>query len=118
MTVPTVIRRYLKALEAGDLQGVLDCFSLDGVVVSPVYGIVKAQDFYARLFADTIRTEIVVRDLYAAQGRPDRAIAHFDYVWERRGEPTLETRLIDLFDFDPSGTKVVRLRIIMDTGVE
>lgn len=118
MTVSTVVRRYLKAMEAGDLPGVLDCFSADGVVVSPVYGTVKVRAFYEQLFGDTIRTEVRIRDLYVAHGRPDRAIAHFEYLWERREKPTLETRLIDLFDFDPSGTKIVRLRIIMDSSSE
>jgi ketosteroid isomerase-like protein len=118
MAVPTVVRRYLKAMEAGDLTGVLDCFTAEGVVVSPVYGTVSVRGFYEQLFADTVSTEVRIRDLYAAQGRPDRAIAHFDYVWARRGKPLLETRLIDLFDFDPAGTKIARLRIIMDQGPE
>lgn len=118
MTVPTVVRRYLKAMEMGDLPGVLDCFAADGVVVSPVYGTVAVRPFYERLFADTISTEVRIRDLYVAQGRPERAIAHFDYVWRRRDQPVLKTRLIDLFDFDMSGRKIARLRIVMDPGPE
>lgn len=118
VAVPTVVRRYLKAMEAGDLPAVRDCFAPGAVVVSPVYGVVEAGDFYERLFADTVRTEVRIRDLFAAQGRPERAIAHFDYIWERRGQPLLETRLIDLFDFDVSGQKIVRLRIIMDSAAD
>ena len=33
-----VIRRYLKAMEAGDLKATVACFAAQGIVVSPVYG--------------------------------------------------------------------------------
>jgi ketosteroid isomerase-like protein len=118
VSVPAVVRRYLKAMESGDLAAVLDCFAANGVVASPVYGVVTARDFYERLFADTIRVELRIRDLYQAQGRPDRAIAYFDYIWERHDKPLLETRLIDFFDFDSSNTKIAQLRIVLDQTPE
>ena len=114
MTAYSVVRRYLRAMEAGDLTRVLACFASDGVVVSPVYGTVAVKSFYERLFADTIRTEIRIRDLYQAEGDPGKVVAYFDYVWERRGASRLDTRLIDFFEFDLSGEKIMRLRIVMD----
>ncbi|RZF63507.1 nuclear transport factor 2 family protein [Sphingomonas populi] len=114
MTSYSVVRRYLMAMEAGDLTRVLACFAADGVVVSPVYGTVAVKNFYERLFADTIRTEIRIRDLYRAEGDPGKVVAHFDYIWERRGAPRMDTRLIDFFEFDASGEKIVRFRIVMD----
>lgn len=118
MTAATVIRAYLRAMAAGDLAGVLDTFSADGVVVSPVYGAMAVRPFYEQLFADTIATEVRIRHIYVAEDEPRTAIAHFDYVWTRRDKPTLETRLIDLFDLDPEAGRITRLRIVMDGGAE
>ena len=115
-TTADLIRRYLAFMAAGDLDGVVSCFCEDGVVVSPVYGTVPVRPFYEKLFADTIHAEVAVRAVYISQERQDRAIAHFGYKWERRGQPTLDTHLVDFFDLDLAQQCIARLRILFDEG--
>ena len=61
-----VIRRYLSAMEACDLNGVLACFADDGLISSPVYGEVPVRPFYERLFADTVSAEVTIHHVYRA----------------------------------------------------
>lgn len=110
-----VIRRYLAAMEACDLNGVLACFAEDGMITSPVYGQVPVRPFYERLFADTVSVQVTIRHVYQATDDPGRWAAHFAYGWERRDAPAVSTDLIDLFDIDPATTLITHLRIIFDT---
>lgn len=115
MTTPNerTIRRYLHAMEANDLPGVLDCFTPDALIASPVYGKVPVRRFYEKLFADTVGARVTIRSLYSSPERPDLWIAHFDYVWVRRDQADMDTELIDLFELDGSGERIRKLRIIM-----
>ena len=58
MSKETVVRAYLKAMEVSDLDGVLACFTADGVINSPVYGRVPVREFSQRLFGDTVKAEV------------------------------------------------------------
>jgi hypothetical protein len=107
-----VIADYLRAMQGGDLDGVLACFSASATVVSPTYGEMPVRAFYERLFADTVRVSIDLRQVYAALDDADRLIAHFGYVWERRDGPTVDIALVDLFVFEPAGDRIARLTIV------
>lgn len=110
-----VIRRYLSAMAASDLDGVLACFAGDGIVSSPVYGDVPVRPFYERLFADTLSAEVTLHHVYRATDDPRQWAAHFAYHWERRDAPAVATNLIDLFEFD-AASLITHLRIIFDSG--
>lgn len=109
----TTIRRYLHAMAANDLPGVVACFTPDALIVSPVYGEVPMRPFYEKLFADTLRATVTIRDLYRSAQRPDRWIAHFGYVWVRRDQADMNTELIDLFELDRSGDRITKLQIVI-----
>lgn len=111
-----IIRRYLSAMESCDLDGVLACFADDGMISSPVYGLVSVRPFYERLFADTVSAEVTIHHVYRATDDPARWAAHFAYQWARREGPAVSTDLIDLFEFDTAAILITRLRIIFDTA--
>jgi ketosteroid isomerase-like protein len=111
-----VIRRYLSAMEASDLDGVLACFAADGMITSPVYGRVAVRPFYERLFADTLSAEVTIHHIYQATDDPGRWAAHFAYRWERRDASPVSTDLIDLFDLDSATMLITHLRIVFDTA--
>ena len=115
MTTPheRTIRRYLHAMEANDLPDVLDCFTPNALIASPVYGEVPVRPFYEKLVADTVRANVTIRTLYRSEERPDLWIAHFGYVWVRRDQADMDTELIDLFELDASGERIRKLRIVM-----
>lgn len=109
-----VVEHYLTAMERGDLDGVLKCFSEDGVVESPVYGKIPVAPFYEKLFEDTVAVKVDLIRIYVAVNEPRNMIAHFHYRWERRSAPEVDTKLIDVFTLSESGKTIQNLRIIFD----
>lgn len=111
-----IVRAYLKAMEAGNLEATVACFDPAGVIVSPVYGEVPVKDFYQKLFADTVSTVVNIHTVYASADHPYRLAAHFAYRWDRKDGSTLVTDLVDLFEFSEQSGKIARLKIVFDPG--
>lgn len=106
-----LVRRYLAALPVHDLDAVLGCFAPDGIIVSPTYGIQRAADFYPRLFADSVLTEVTGARLFSATDSPLEWIAGFDYRWQRAGQSEVRTRLVDRFVLTPDARAIATLEI-------
>ena len=115
MSCEEVVRAYLVAMAAGDLDRVLDCFTPDGRVSSPVYGGVPVADFYRQLFADTRSASVDLKRIYESKSGAHLA-AHFSYRWERNDGTRTHCDLVDLFDFAPGTQKIAHLTIIFDTA--
>lgn len=112
MTREATARAYLAAMAAGDLDGVLACFTPDGRVSSPVYGGVLVADFYRRLFADTRSASVAVRTVYASTD--GRLAVHFDYRWELASGKATACDVVDLFDFESD--RIAHLQVLFDTA--
>ena len=61
MDADELVREYLRAIGAADLDGVAALFTEGAVVHSPLYGPMPARPFFARLFADTASAELTLR---------------------------------------------------------
>lgn len=109
----TVIISYLNAMERGDLDTVCSCFTAGATISSPVYGDVGVRPFYERLFADTLSVDVAIQQIYRAPDDADRWAAHFAYKWRRSSGSTVDTDLVDLFEFE--GEKIARLHIVFDS---
>ncbi|WP_439534861.1 nuclear transport factor 2 family protein [Polymorphobacter sp.] len=107
------VRTYLAAQAAADLDTVLQCFTEDGKVSSPVYGGVPVADFYRRLFADTAHASVAIHTLFTAERK---IAAHFAYHWEMKSGARTTTDLVDIFDFAPGSDRITHLQIIFDTA--
>ncbi|MFP1680933.1 nuclear transport factor 2 family protein [Alloalcanivorax sp. C16-1] len=105
------VKRYLGAMEAADLETVLGCFEGDGTVVSPVYGEVPVRPFYEKLFADTVRAEVRLEQLYFSEDGTGIA-AHIDYFWERQDGSRMHVDMVDLFRFRAESERIERLSIV------
>lgn len=110
------VRRYLAAMAACDLDGILECFEADGLVSSPVYGGVPVADFYRKLLADTAEARVSVHQVYVGTDAPDQLAASFDYYWAMTDGRRTQVQLVDLFEFRPGSDKIQHLTIVFDTG--
>ena len=103
-------------METGDLATTCACFADDAVVTSPVYGKMPFRPFYERLYADTVKARVDIRQIYCSVSDQNQWAAHFDYQWTRHDGNSLSSSLVDLFGFTSDGDKIQGLEIIFDRG--
>lgn len=109
----TLAHDYLAALESGEPARVLELFTADAVVHSPLYGDVLAREFYPRLFADTRESKLSLRRVFHA----DDSIAFwFDFDWTLSNGTPAPFRVVDIAELDHGG-KIRELHIVYDTAV-
>ena len=113
MTRNQTVRTYLDAMARADLDTVLQCFTPDGKVSSPVYGGVPVADFYRRLFADTASASVKIHTIFETE---NKLAAHFAYEWALKSGSKTATDLVDIFDFAAGSNKISHLQIVFDTA--
>ena len=111
-----IIHTYFRCLEKADLKGVLELFTSDGIIYSPVYGVKEIEPFYRGLFEDTDTSEIEVRAIMANLDDPQHLAARFSYKWKRKNKEAVIFEGVDLFSCTKEG-KFKKLEIIYDTSV-
>jgi hypothetical protein len=115
MTPENLIQEYLSALEKSDVNKIFQLFKEDAIVVSPLYGEIKASHFYPELFEDTLASKITLKDIYYSSSVKNRIAAHFVYDWKMRNESYVEFECMDVFELDKPSEKIEKLTIIYDS---
>jgi hypothetical protein len=108
------ILQYIDGLQSGDLTKIIDLFTADGLVHSPLYGDMLAKDFYKVLFSDTQHSEITLLNILASIDKPTIYAAHFRYQWTLRDNTQTNFECVDVFESDENN-KIKELTIIYDT---
>jgi len=116
MTKEDMCRRYLAALNQGDLKGVHSLFTTGAVVVSPLYGRVEARRFFADLFADTNRSDTTLLNIYEPVGTAHSVALHFNYKWTLRSGKVVEFEVVDILEIAEDDERFQKLTIIYDTA--
>ncbi len=108
------LEQYFEALDAGDLEGVLEVFAEDARVSSPFLGDLTAREFFPKVFAASSASDITLFDVLASiRGQP-RAIGYFRYDWTLKDGTRVHFDAADVFDFNAAG-EIVRMTILYDT---
>ncbi|AXT49910.1 nuclear transport factor 2 family protein [Aquimarina sp. BL5] len=113
MTKEEVAKKYLFFLEKGEMKNVVDLFTQDGVVESPLYGVLSAEEFYKALAEDTNSSKLRYDGLFFEKNT-NRISLLFDYVWELKNSKTVEFKVVDILELTPEN-KIKKLIIIYDT---
>ncbi|WPY95293.1 nuclear transport factor 2 family protein [Limimaricola variabilis] len=116
MTLDDLCHRYLDALNTGDLEGVRALFTSDAEIVSPLYGVRPAHDFYAELFADTSRSETTLLNVFDSSAEGRSVALHFRYVWTLASGKVVEFECVDVFELTEDRQRFTRMTIIYDTA--
>ncbi len=117
-----IVRRYLAALNDGDIAGIVRLFGPIGEVVSPFLGLMPAPEFFAKLAAASRRSDIEVFDVLVSTTAAPRAVAYLRYHWTLRDGTVVVFDCCDVFDFaqgpapDGSEPRIRRLTILYDTA--
>ncbi len=108
-----IANRYLKYLENGNIEQVIDLFDKNGIVESPIYGIKRADEFYHELNNDTSNSELHLKGIFEQNNSNELAL-YFTYKWTLKNNQKVEFDVVDIIEFD-SKNKIKKLIIIYDT---
>jgi len=108
-----IVHEYLDALENSDYEKITSLFTGDAVVKSPLYGEMKAREFYRILFRETSSSRIDVIHICIGKGY---AMAYFTYEWTVENGSIHNFDCVDVFRFSEEG-KIKELSIVYDTYV-
>ncbi len=114
MTISEIINAYLKGLESGSYQQIIQLFDEAAIIHSPLYGKIQALTFYKELFSVTNNSRIHLKNIFLNSNDPYSAIAHFSYDWTFANGTITNFDCIDIFEFSKD-MKIVKLTIIYDT---
>ena len=105
--------KYLDYLDKGDIENITKLFNENGVVDSPIYGIVKADEFYNKLNNDTSNSELLLKGIFENNDSNKLAL-YFGYKWTLKNKEGVEFDVVDIIEFD-SFYMINKLKIIYDT---
>lgn len=110
MSYQEIVKKYLEALERSHYNSIVELFTQDGVVDSPLYGKKKASQFYKELFKDTSTSKITLLDIFENESS---AAGYFHYDWRLKDGTLVNFDCVDIFKLTEG--KIHYLRIVYDT---
>ncbi len=108
-----IANEYLRYLEKGDIEKVIELFDNNGIVESPIYGVKKADEFYHELNYDTTNSELYLKGIFE-QNESNNLALYFTYIWTLKNNQKVEFDVVDIIEFN-SKNKIKKLIIIYDT---
>ncbi len=114
MEIEETIKLYIRALEKGSYEAITKLFTEDAIVTSPLYGKIKASEFYKELFKDTTKSKITLLNIFVSKSNRCIGAGHFRYDWILKDRTPTSFECVDVFQFANAG-KIKQLTIIYDT---
>ncbi|WP_440122295.1 nuclear transport factor 2 family protein [Tenacibaculum sp. Ill] len=115
MNKSEIAKKYLEHLENGNIEKVINLFSNNGIVESPIYGIKKADQFYRELNNDTSNSELFLKGIFEQNDSNNLAL-YFTYKWTLKNNEKVEFDVVDIIELDYEN-KITKLKIIYDTVI-
>jgi hypothetical protein len=109
------VRKYLKALEAGDAEKAAALFTVDGWVRSPFLGQLPVREYVSKVAAASGRSELTVHDVLVSAEGHTRAVAYYLYDWRLRDGSRVAFECADVFNFDPNTGHIASIVLVYDT---
>ena len=108
-----VSKQYIQFLAAADLVPLLNLFSADGLVMSPIYGTLPAKEFYEILAKDTTQSRLTIKGIFEEPASGEVAL-YFQYDWTLQHGRQVSFDVVDILTFDEEN-RITSLKIIYDT---
>ena len=107
-----LVDAYLRALGTKDADLAISLFAPDGVVDSPLYGLLPARKFYPALFADTSASVVTLRKLLVSDDSSTIAF-WFDFDWVLADGSPAPFTVVDIAELRDG--LITALHIVYDT---
>jgi ketosteroid isomerase-like protein len=109
------VRKYLKALEAGDVEKAAALFIADGWVQSPFLGRLPVRDYVRKVVTASSASELTVYDVLVSAEGHMRAVAYYLYDWRLKDGTRVSFECADVFNFDPDSGRIASIVLVYDT---
>lgn len=109
------VRKYLKALEAGEADKAAALFVAGGWVESPFLGRIPVRDYVTKVADASRRTELTVHDVLVSAEGHMRAVAYYLYDWQLKDGSKVAFECADVFNFDPDSGRIGSIVLVYDT---
>jgi ketosteroid isomerase-like protein len=113
--VQQAVRKYLKALEAGDADNATSLFVADGWVQSPFLGRLPVRDFIEKVAIASGDSKLTVYDVLVSAEGNLRAVAYYLYDWSLKDGSRVSFDCADVFNFDPGTGRIASVVLVYDT---
>ena len=109
------VHKYLKALEAGDVEKAASLFVPDGWVQSPFLGRLSVRDYVAKVTRASSGSKLTVYDVLVSAEGHLRAVAYYQYDWSLKDGSNVAFDCADVFNFDPMSGHIESIVLVYDT---
>ncbi len=109
------VRKYLKALEAGDAEKAAALFTADGWVQSPFLGRIPVRTYVSKVAGASGASELTVHDVLVSAEGHMRAVAYYLYDWQLKDGSKVAFECADVFNFDPDTGHIASIVLVYDT---
>ncbi|MGV2974544.1 nuclear transport factor 2 family protein [Roseibium alexandrii] len=111
-----ICKRYIAAVEAGDLSAIDTLFTQDAIVRTPVSGHKPARAFYAYVFKAISDRKMKLLDVLVGISAPSRVALHMAYTRTVIGSPPATIETIDIFELTDRFDQISAVNIVYDTA--
>jgi hypothetical protein len=109
------VRKYLRAIEAGDAEGAASLFVAEGWVQSPFLGRLPVRDFVEKVASASGASKLTVHDVLVSAEGHLRAVAYYFYDWSLKDGSRVSFDCADVFNFDPATGRIASVVLVYDT---
>jgi len=113
MSKKEIAKKYIEYLEQGKTECIIELFSDNGKVTSPIYGTKLASTFYNNLNEDTLKSKLIINGIFEEEDS-NRIALYFKYNWTLKNKKNVTFDVVDIIAFN-SKNKIIQLHIIYDT---
>jgi hypothetical protein len=107
--------RYRLAVKERNLDAVLETFSDDAVIETPLKGVIKPKPYHEWLFAQVKDQVVKVQNLYQALNGDISISIHSQYEWVLNDDEVIKFGVVSLFEFTEDRLKIRKMSNFYDT---
>jgi ketosteroid isomerase-like protein len=109
------VRKYLQALEAGEVEKAGALFTPDGWVQSPFLGRLPVREFVAKVASASRGSKLTVHDVLVSAEGHMRAVGYYLYDWRLKDGSRVSFECADVFNFDLDTGRIRSIVLVYDT---
>jgi ketosteroid isomerase-like protein len=109
------VRKYLQALEAGEVEKAGALFTPDGWVQSPFLGQLPVREFVGKVASASRGSKLTVHDVLVSAEGHMRAVAYYRYDWRLKDGTHVAFDCADVFNFDANTGRIASILLVYDT---